>query len=309
MNLHIYKLEYFRLLSSNYIIAFLIVAHISGLLQASELVDVPQSQIVKAIAGSWTVVKEVQGFFDDISSRPNSQGGVVEKFQIKIIEMEEFWDFRQVRQVEEAIKKLATADEHEIVATGLFQASVARKPWAGFDGFFLLTQKNGESFLSVLNIDGATFMPWRIHHIPGKNRDKDLLIVEFGEFANSRQVTIFQYDGEIDDNPVPAKKGTTKWNGRIEIRNTGTQLIRVERVTNFKGFVSGGNVPPGSVSGMNFRRMELVEDFTIKWKERGERYNRQLTLKDIPLSKRKGSLILEYSGGEEWRVYFEDTAS
>ncbi|MEM8943547.1 MAG: hypothetical protein AAGD11_00065 [Planctomycetota bacterium] len=201
MSLHAPEPKYMRNQIYIYSTLFLIVAQSPMSSHADESGGASQRRIAKTIAGSWVVLKEIQGTFDEISSRPNSQGGVVEKFQTKIVGMEEFWGIRQVQQVEKAIKELAAESQHEIVATGLFQASVVKKPLAGFGGLFLLTQKDGESFLSVLHIDGAKFVPWRIHHIPGKTREKDLLIVEFGEYVNSRQITVFQFDGELPKKP------------------------------------------------------------------------------------------------------------
>lgn len=52
-------------------------------------------------------------------------------------------------------------------------------------------------YLPPYNIDAGQLMPWRIHHIPGKTRNHDLLLVEFGEYANNRQVTAFKYTGKI----------------------------------------------------------------------------------------------------------------
>lgn len=189
---------------------FLIAALFPMPLHAVATDNVSPSRMAQAIAGRWTVVKNVQSAFDEISSRPNSQGGEIEEFQVKIVEAVDFWGDRPVQEVEHSIKTLAAESKHDIVATGFFEASVAEKPLAGFGGLFLLTQKGGESFLSVLNVDGAKFMPWRIHHVPGKTREKDLLIVEFGEYLHSRQVTIFQFNGGLVSDSASAENGDTE---------------------------------------------------------------------------------------------------
>ena len=63
-------------------------------------------------------------------------------------------------------------------------------------GFCMLTYKDGESFLSVLNIDAKTFVSWPLHYIAGKTREKDLLIVDFND-PGRRQVAVFQFRSEV----------------------------------------------------------------------------------------------------------------
>jgi len=157
-----------------------------------------ENRLVKALPGRWTVVQPIQDHLDKMSPTPHAQGGVVEKFEIKVMSAEDFWEIRQVREIERAIKQLLSEDEHEVVAAGIFGGSVVDKPLAWMAGFFLLTQKEGESFLCVLKIDVANYSVWRIHHVPGKTRDKDLLLAEIGDAVNDRQIAAFKYAGKLE---------------------------------------------------------------------------------------------------------------
>jgi len=161
-------------------------------LAAEELVKT-DNRMVTAIAGRWTVMPEMQKLLDDFSPPAHrTLGGKIENLAIRFYPQEEFWEFRQVKQVKDEIMELAAKRGYEVVATGMLAITIADKPLASGGGFIMLTQKNGESFLSSIDIDSATFGASRVYHLPGETREKDMLITEFGG-----QRSILQYAGEI----------------------------------------------------------------------------------------------------------------
>ena len=147
---------------------------ILALIPASEVVAQPQSpgrtpnQLANAISGHWVAVPEMQKVLDDISPNPDYLGRL-DSFEVGLIDMRTFWSDRELKQVEEPIKQLASDRKHRIVTTGEFGGGGERQPMFGF---FMLTHKDGESFLSVLNIDEKTFVSWPLHYIAGKTETR-----------------------------------------------------------------------------------------------------------------------------------------
>jgi hypothetical protein len=160
-----------------------------------EVKDAPVAAAPDRIAGRWIAIPQLQKLLDDNSPTPDFEG-TLDTFDVQLMPMATFWTDPELRQVEKAMKGLASRQKHEIVATGSFGASIAKRPLAALYGYFMMTQKEGETFLCVLNIDGVTFIPWRLFHIPGKTRKKDLLLVELADFGRKR-VVAFQFQSEV----------------------------------------------------------------------------------------------------------------
>jgi len=160
--------------------------------QAAEAGKTSPSKVVESIAGDWTAVPEVQGFFDHLSSAPTSLGGVVEKVHIELMEPEEIiGGFKDLKLGEQRLKKSLADANHVVVGAGHLSGSVKDRPLAYLDEHFLLTQCDGETFISALNIDAVEFVPQRIHRIPGKKRSDDVLIVAFGR-ATYNQICVLR---------------------------------------------------------------------------------------------------------------------
>lgn len=159
---------------------------------AAEATTAPPSKAAEAIRGEWTAVPEVQGFFDRLSTGPTSLGGFVEEIRIEPLEPETvLGELDNPPSGEQRLKKRLADANHVIVGAGQLSGSVKDRPLAYLAEFFLLTQCDGETFISGINFDAAAFVPQRIHRIPGKIRDDDVLIVEFGS-ASHNQICIFK---------------------------------------------------------------------------------------------------------------------
>jgi hypothetical protein len=157
---------------------------------AAEVQDSSQSKAAETFGGKWTAVGELQAYFDRLSSAPTEPGRPIEVLEIKFVKPEELWgDTIDFQRAKPRIKKLLADANHEIVAAGMVATSVKKSRYGDF-AFFLLTHCNGETFFCTLAVDGdASFDPWRIHHIPGKDRGDDLLIVEFGRSGRTQICT------------------------------------------------------------------------------------------------------------------------
>ena len=159
---------------------------------AAETTKASPSKVAESIAGDWTAVPEVQDFFDRLASAPTSLGGVVEQVHIELMEPENIiGGFKDLKLGEQRLKKSLADANHVVVGAGHLSGSVKDKPLAYLDEYFLLTQCDGETFISALIIDAAEFMPQRIHRIPGKKRSDDVLIVEFGR-ATYNQICVLR---------------------------------------------------------------------------------------------------------------------
>ena len=159
---------------------------------AAEATKASPSKVAESIAGDWTAVPEVQGFFDRLASAPTSLGGAVELVHIELMEPKKIiGEFKDLKLGEQRLKKSLADANHIVVGGGHLSGSVKDRPLAYLDEYFLLTQCDGETFISALNIDAAEFVPQRIHRISGKKRSDDVLIVEFGR-ATYNQICIFK---------------------------------------------------------------------------------------------------------------------
>lgn len=169
--------------------------------QAEEARNSSPSKVAESIAGKWTAVPEVQGYFDRLSAAPTSLGGTVEHIHIELMEAEKLiGEFKDLKRGEQRLKKILADANHVVVGAGHFGGSVKDRPLAYLDAYFLLTQCDGETFISALNIDAATTEPWRIHRIPGKKRSDDVLIMEFGP-ANHNQICAFRREQAVAPTP------------------------------------------------------------------------------------------------------------
>lgn len=170
--------------------------------QAAEGTKAAPSKAAEAIRGEWTAVPEVQGFFNRVSSAPTTLGGAVEEIRIDLLAPDDIiGEFKDLKFGEQRLKKSLADANHVVVGGGHLSGSVKDRPLAYLDEYFLLTQCDGETFISSLIIDTAEFMPQRIHRIPGKKRDDDVLIVEFGS-ASHNQICIFKR--KPADTPPPS---------------------------------------------------------------------------------------------------------
>jgi hypothetical protein len=170
---------------------------------AAEATKESPSKVAESIAGDWTAVPEVQGFFDRLSSAPTSLGGVVEHVHIELMEPEKIiGGFKDLKLGEQRLKKSLADANHIVIGGGHLSGSVKERPLAYLDEHFLLTQCDGETFISALIIDAAEFMPQRIHRIPGKKRSDDVLIVEFGS-ATHNQICVLRRGQAVA--PAPPK--------------------------------------------------------------------------------------------------------
>jgi hypothetical protein len=149
------------------------------------------NETAAAIAGHWTGVPELQTAFDDASPDPDYLGRL-DTFEIELTDMPKFWADNELQPLEKSLKQLASKRKHKILATGAFGATGERLPTFGYG---LITQTDGQTFLSVIAFDPVDLMPWRLHYIPGKNRGKDMLIVEIDE-PGQRQIAIFRRSAE-----------------------------------------------------------------------------------------------------------------
>jgi len=166
---------------------------------------VAASSKAKAISGRWAVVHQIQDMLDDTPPSSPDYRGRVMSFDIQIFEQSEFWELRQMKQIEKKVKELADKRGHTIIAGGVLGGNVSKRPLAYLNAWFILTQKEGETLLCLLNIDSFEhghsideydFELCRIHHIAGKTRKKDLLFVEWGKRNANHQVYAFQHVAE-----------------------------------------------------------------------------------------------------------------
>ncbi|MBL9162838.1 MAG: hypothetical protein JNL18_08910 [Planctomycetaceae bacterium] len=110
--------------------------------------------------------------------------------------------FKDLKLGEQRLKKSLADANHIVIGGGHLSGSVKERPLAYLDEHFLLTQCDGETFISALIIDAAEFMPQRIHRIPGKKRSDDVLIVEFGS-ATHNQICVLRRGQAVA--PAPPK--------------------------------------------------------------------------------------------------------
>jgi len=166
----------------------------------------------KAISGRWAVVHAVQDMLDDDPPSPPNYRGRVMTLDVQMMELTKFWEEFEARQAGEKIQQLAAMRKHRIIAAGGLGGNVSKGPLAGLSAWFILTQKEGETFLCLLNIDSFQhgkniddyeFAPCRIHHIAGKTRKKDLLFVEWSSGGGKREVYAFQHVAEVPAQNVP----------------------------------------------------------------------------------------------------------
>lgn len=190
--------------------------------ETKEVLDAPKSKgeglsinsKAKALSGRWAVVHQIQDVLDDAPPSPPDYRGRVMTFDVLIMELPKFWKEFEARQADKKIKEIAAVRKHKIIAAGMFAGNVAQKPRAYLNAWFILTQKEGETFLCLLNIDSFQhgnhidqyeFTPCRIHHIPGKVRKKDLLLVEMDDGHGNREVYAFQHVAEVPAHNAPPR--------------------------------------------------------------------------------------------------------
>lgn len=140
--------------------------------------DAPENRLAKAIAGKWKVVDRIQDELDGLSESPTHNGGRVEEIQIQVMELQEFWSIRQVKEMKGDLERLAKAHSYKLLAGGQIGGGVRDRPLAYILAFYLLMERRGETSLCVISFADPGFSPWRLHHVPGKSRDKDLLFIE-----------------------------------------------------------------------------------------------------------------------------------
>jgi len=177
--------------------------------------SVPANSKAKAISGHWAVVHPIQDVLDDAPPPPPDYRGRVMTFDIQIIDSSKFWNGREIKQVGTKIKQFAAARGHAIIAGGVLVGKVAQRPRAYLLARFVLTQKEGETFLCLLNLntfkhggnmEEYNWEPCQIHHVVGKIRKKDLLFIEMNNERNKREVYVFRYVDEGDWHIATGKK-------------------------------------------------------------------------------------------------------
>ncbi len=158
----------------------------SDLAAAYERQTFASTPFAEVISGRWDVVPEMQPLFDEMSARPQAHGKIADMtFLIFNKDTEEkFWRDDESKKLGEAVRKIAARRNHKILATG----SCGESGGQPFYAHFILTQCEGEAFISVLYYEQESFEPWRIHYIAGKERTMDLLVFEMGSRASGTQV-------------------------------------------------------------------------------------------------------------------------
>ncbi len=160
----------------------------------------------KAISGRWKVVHRIQDVLDEAPPDPPDYLGRLMTFDVQIIELTRFWNDPEIKLVSNKIKQLAATRKHKIIGAGMLGGEIAKRPRAGLLAYFVLTQKEGETFVCTLNIDGFEHglnddlyqdEPWLIHYIAGKTRKRDLLLVQFDSGSRKRGVAAFQHVAEV----------------------------------------------------------------------------------------------------------------
>lgn len=147
------------------------------------------TDFVKVLAGKWEAVPDLQQTFDDLSQRPGANGRF-KNFQIEFVDLETFWNYRNIRDDAESMKKKAAQYNHQIIGAGMSSGEAGSD---GFSAFFLLTQCEGETFLGMITFGGvATFEPWRLHYVDANKPANSLLIIEMGPKDGGQQVVVFR---------------------------------------------------------------------------------------------------------------------
>jgi hypothetical protein len=129
-----------------------------------------------------------------LSERPGTHGKI-EDMTFAIYDKEhqkKYLDFsKKEPALQQALEELQTQRGHTLIAIGGCGESGGQPFYADF----LLTLREGETFLSIINHSENKFEPWRIHYIRGKERVLDLLIFEMGTKTTGRQVMAFRRSG------------------------------------------------------------------------------------------------------------------
>ncbi len=162
------------------------------------------NRLKEALSGRWVMMNEAQKVLDKHLNQPISESEPAAVFECQFLPLDEF--LQDLDEHRETVQRLAEASGHELVASGMMACYVPNKPRAGLMANFLMTYKEGETFLCVINYSTGGFHPRRVHLLSGAKRSEDVLLLELGWESHEKHVAVFRFESEAPEGAGETQK-------------------------------------------------------------------------------------------------------